>query len=260
MHAVVARDAGEDAFPRPPVVLVHGLGVSHRYLLPLAGRLAGEFQVAVPDLPGFGRSQKPRRVLTIGELAGALEGWMDAVQLDSATLVGNSMGCQVIAELAAVRPERVDRAVLIGPAMDPRASTPAAQIRLLVRDAVREPLSVLGIAVADYVRCGPRRMWQTFRYALEHDMAGRLQQMRCPTLVVRGEHDALASAEWVQTAVRLLSDGRLSVVPDAAHAAHYSAPGAVARIVREFVTRSKQRSAGMVRAENGSGVRPQYTG
>ncbi len=44
----------------PPVVLVHGLGVSSRYMVPLASNLARSFSVYAPDLPGFGLNSKPR--------------------------------------------------------------------------------------------------------------------------------------------------------------------------------------------------------
>jgi 2-hydroxy-6-oxonona-2,4-dienedioate hydrolase len=44
---------------RPPVVLVHGYGMSSRYMAPLAEALACDFQVYAPDLPGFGRSDGP---------------------------------------------------------------------------------------------------------------------------------------------------------------------------------------------------------
>jgi 2-hydroxy-6-oxonona-2,4-dienedioate hydrolase len=57
---------------RPPVVLVHGYGMSSRYMVPLALELARDFVVYVPDLPGFRRSSKPRKVLDIVELADAL--------------------------------------------------------------------------------------------------------------------------------------------------------------------------------------------
>ena len=42
---------------RPPAVLVHGLGMSGRYLAPTAERLAADFRVYAPDLPGFGRTR-----------------------------------------------------------------------------------------------------------------------------------------------------------------------------------------------------------
>ncbi|WP_292510847.1 alpha/beta fold hydrolase, partial [Methylobacterium sp.] len=53
---------------RLPVILVHGLGMSSRYMIPLARHLAPHFRVYAPDLPGFGLSDKPHRALTVREL------------------------------------------------------------------------------------------------------------------------------------------------------------------------------------------------
>jgi 2-hydroxy-6-oxonona-2,4-dienedioate hydrolase len=117
MHA---RVFGEAAPGGPSVILVHGLVVSGRYMVPAAERLAHDRRVFVPDLPGFGLSESPPCVLDVAGLSGTLSAWMEGIGLERATLVGNSMGCQVITELAARHPERVERAVLQGPTMDPR--------------------------------------------------------------------------------------------------------------------------------------------
>ena len=89
-----------------PVVLVHGFGVSGRYMLPLAQSLARWFSVFVPELPGSGRSQKPPTPLGIGGLAEALAGCLDALELERPAFVANSMGCQVVTELAFRFPDR----------------------------------------------------------------------------------------------------------------------------------------------------------
>ncbi|HEY1404550.1 MAG TPA: alpha/beta fold hydrolase, partial [Pyrinomonadaceae bacterium] len=95
-----------------PVVLVHGLVVSSLYMLPTAERLATFFRVFAPDMPGFGKSDKPLRALDVPELADALVAWMDAAGLVQPVLVGNSLGCQVIANVAARNPHRVAGVVL----------------------------------------------------------------------------------------------------------------------------------------------------
>ena len=117
LHALTSAAAPPDA---PTVVLVHGVAVSSRYLVPLAEALAPRARVFVPDLPGYGRSDRPAgRDLTVPELADALLDWLDRVGLDRPHLLGNSFGCQVIADLAARHPDRVDRIVLQGPTFDP---------------------------------------------------------------------------------------------------------------------------------------------
>src|SRR5258707_502141 len=81
-----------------PLVFVHGLGVSTRYMEPTMARLADELPVAGIDLPGFGRSGTPRVPLDLAGLAGALERWLDTRGVGPAIFVGNSFGCQVIVE------------------------------------------------------------------------------------------------------------------------------------------------------------------
>jgi 2-hydroxy-6-oxonona-2,4-dienedioate hydrolase len=78
------------------IVLVHGLGVSADYMLPTLVRLAEDFNVFAPELPGFGTSDKPPHVLDIRELADVVAEWMKAVVIPRAVFLGNSLGCQVI--------------------------------------------------------------------------------------------------------------------------------------------------------------------
>ena len=72
------------------MVLVHGLGVSSRYMLPTLALLAPRARVFAPDLPGFGHSTKPPHTLSLAELADSLADWMSATGLDRAVLLGNS--------------------------------------------------------------------------------------------------------------------------------------------------------------------------
>ncbi len=125
MHARISTTATTP----PPIVLVHGLGVSGRYLLPTAERLAPFHPVYVPDLPGFGKSAHPPRALDIPELTDALAAWMDTFHLADACLVGNSLGCQFIVDLALRYPRLIRWAVLIGPTMDPRGRTLLTELR-----------------------------------------------------------------------------------------------------------------------------------
>src|SRR5688572_22434590 len=74
----------------PPIVLVHGFGVSSRYMMPTAVRLAPDLAAFAPDLPGFGRTAgRPGRT-DVPALARVLRDWMDVVGLARPALVGNS--------------------------------------------------------------------------------------------------------------------------------------------------------------------------
>ena len=239
MHARVSTTPAPAG--SPAVVLVHGLVVSSRYMVPTAERLAPHHKVYAPDLPGFGRSEKPSSVLDVSGLSHSLAAWMEAVGIGSAVLVGNSVGCQVIADLALRHPERVERAVLQGPTMDPEARTAFRQAARLALDGTREPLSLLPIMLLDYLSAGLRRSFATFQYALEDPIEEKLPRVRVPTLVVRGERDPIVPQRWAEGVARLLPEGRLVVVPGAAHTMNYGGPSELARVVRAFVREGGER-------------------
>jgi pimeloyl-ACP methyl ester carboxylesterase len=123
---------------RPPVVLVHGLVVSSRYMVPLTRALAADFRVYAPDLPGFGESSKPSRTLDLPAMADTLHAWMRTIGLTKVALVGNSFGCQLIAELAVRHPEIVARLVLQGPTVDAAARSLPVQVWRTLWNGCRE--------------------------------------------------------------------------------------------------------------------------
>jgi 2-hydroxy-6-oxonona-2,4-dienedioate hydrolase len=217
------------------VVLLHGLVVSGRYMEPLARRLGRTRRVFVPDLPGFGRSSRPHRWLTVAALAQALVAWMDAVGLARAHVVGNSFGCQVLAELACASPQRVATIVMVGPTGDPRLASRSKLAARGIRAGLHEPMSEAAIVLADYVRCGPRRALATSRMAVDHHLEPAVRRVPAPLLVLRGEHDPIASEPWCRRLAAIAPCGRFGTVAGQWHAAHYSAPVAVAAMLEPFM-------------------------
>lgn len=218
-----------------PLVLVHGFVISSLYLMPLARHLAPDVRVLAPDLPGFGESDKPDRVPHIAGLAEWLAGWMGAVGVPRAVMLGNSMGCQVVAALAARHPERVAGVILTGPTIDPRRRNGPQQIGRWLVDATREKGSLAVIQMRDYWRAGPSWMLQTYRVMMRDRIEERLPEVRAPALVVRGARDPIVPQDWAEEATRLLPRGRLIVIPGAPHALNYSAPLELARVTRPFL-------------------------
>ena len=232
MHSV--EMGGETGAGSPVFVLVHGLGMSSRYLTPTAKLLAGWGKVHAPDLPGFGNSGKPAGVLTIPELADALAGWMDAMELTAPILIGNSLGAQVIVDFAVRHPSRLAAAVLIGLTIDPEARRMATQIGRLLKDIPREPPGLYWTAATDYLRAGFRRCLQTLRHALHDPVAEKLPQIRVPVLVTRGEQDPIVPQQWTWQAAGLIPQASLVTIPSAAHAVNFSAAEKLVREVLEF--------------------------
>lgn len=219
---------------RPEVVLVHGLGMSTVSMLPTMVRLAETHRVHAVDLPGFGRSQDPRRHLDDDGLSAALAAWLDRMGLHDAVLVGSSYGAQLIAGIPDPA-AHMSAAVLVGPTRDPAAPRARDQALRLVSDIRFESPSLVGVAIVDYARAGPRHMWRTLNQALRQPVESDLRRLTVPTLVVRGEHDPVSAAAWARTATDSLPDGRLVTVPGSAHGITYSAPDLLVPVLRDFL-------------------------
>lgn len=226
----------------PVLVFVHGLGVSSRYFVPLMTALSAGFRCIAPDLPGSGRSRAPERPLDVPGLADALADFLDGLDVDDVTLIANSLGCQVVAALAERDPNRGAPLILLAPTLDP--STRHRFWRTLFLAAVREPVSLLPIVLWDYLRFGLPTLIATIRYALADDLARRLPRLLAPTLVIQGGRDCIVTLPWATEVARRLPRGRLVVLPDGAHAVHYSRPTEVAGLIRAFLAEAGRPSIG----------------
>jgi pimeloyl-ACP methyl ester carboxylesterase len=223
-----------------PWVLLHGLAVSHRYLMPTAAALTGG-PVHVPDLPGFGLSGKPRLVLSVEQHCAAVAAWMDAEHVTGARVLGNSFGCQVAVELAVRRPDLVSALILVGPTVDPAAPTATGQARRWLADLAWEDARQARIIAADVRDARPRRVLATLRLSVRHHIDQRLPLVQAPVLFLRGEHDPIAPSRWIEQAARLTPVAATGVVPAAAHNAITTAGTVVARQAMAFADREAAR-------------------
>jgi pimeloyl-ACP methyl ester carboxylesterase len=217
------------------VVLLHGLVASSTYMVPTAMGLAPYFRVYAPDLPGFGRSQKPRRPLDVAGLADSLAAWMDAAGLEHPAIVANSSGCQFAVDFASRYPERCGPLVLLGPTLDTRHHGTPKQVVRWLADGVREPPSLNVIRAQDYRTFGLLRALRSVRSARKDVPEEKLPHVRTPVLVVRGEKDRIVPRPRAEALVRTLAHGRLEEVPGAGHTLNFNSPEAVVKLIRRYL-------------------------
>ena len=205
-----------------PVVLVHGWGVSSIYFVPIAERLAPEFAIYAPDLPGHGRSDTPRSGCNIEEHARTLLAWMDAVGLERATVIGHSMGGQVALEAALQAPHRIERLVLMGLPNLASWSAPEQFARFALCGFFEHPSLHLPL-LRDLARMGPRLVPE-FRYMRDDPFRQKLPKITQRVLLMRGENDFMSPQSWNEEAARLSGAEDVVVIPRWGHAFQFSAP------------------------------------
>jgi pimeloyl-ACP methyl ester carboxylesterase len=201
--------------------------------MPTAAALPGS--VFVPDLPGFGLSGKPARILTVEQHADVVAAWMDEADVVRANVLGNSFGCQVAVELAIRRPDLVASLILVGPTVDPAAPTAGAQIRRWAHDLLSEDPHQTPIILTDFRDAGPRRILRTLEHAVRHHIERRIPLVDAPILILRGEHDPIAPPGWAAHAASLARAGNTGDIPGAAHNAVTTAGELVAAQAATFI-------------------------
>ncbi len=192
----------------PPVILVHGLALSSRYRIPLNQRLAVlGYQVLAPDLPGIGRTPPPADAHwpagpNVREQADQLLAWMDANEISRAVLFGNSVGIQVVVDVATRFPGRVDRLVLAGPTPDPAYRSPGKQYPRVIMNMPFEAPSLNAVFQREYASAGIPRMVQQLRRTVIDRIETKLPRVQASALVIRGRYDQTLSQPWAEEFTR----------------------------------------------------------
>lgn len=218
-----------------PLVLVHGLGVSGAYWRRVQPLLAARRPVYAVDLPGFGRTTRPRAILDSSGQARALADWLAALGLPRVHLMGHSAGGQVVAAFADAHPERVARLVLIASTIGRESPQFLPHLPELLHDLLRERPSLLPVLVADGLHAGPWHILRTDTAITRDDTLAAVARVIAPLLVIRGTRDTIVSDRETQHLLRTAPHASYVAIPRAPHVAQWSHPEAVAAAVNAFL-------------------------
>lgn len=234
---VTSRWQDADTGSSPTYVLVHGIGMSHPYLMRLARQLEQTGTTYTFDLPGFGGTARPARALSVEAHAHLLGLALDWIGVSDAVLVGHSMGAQFVTELARTRPDLARAIVLMGPVTDPRRPTGPKQARDLILDALQEPWTGNTLTAGAYLRCGFPYFFQTLPGMLAYRTDRALADVVAPALVLRGSRDLVARTPWCQQLADTARDGELCEIEGKHHLVQFSAAQETSAAIVDFLRR-----------------------
>ena len=252
----------------PPLVFVHGLAGSWQNWLEQLPAFAQDHRVIAMDLPGFGASPLPRDTISIDGYARTLDALADALEIESADWVGNSMGGFISAELAISHPHRVDKLVLVSAAgISSENQREARLIPLMRRVEVFLAFYTAGIAKrSDRLARRPRTrqatMWSVARhptrlppalvseqlkgsgkpgfidafYALSnYPIRERLTKIAAPTLIMWGDSDKLVPTRDAEVFEELIPTSRKIIYEDTGHVPMFERPAQFNADLRTFL-------------------------
>ena len=232
MVGVRRNGSGPD---KKTVVLIHGIGVSGVYFIPLARELAKRYTVIALDLPGYGKAPKPSVPLTIEQLASVTYTYLQKHDIFSPIMIGHSMGCQIIAHLTKETPAYTDKMILLAPTVNCKERSVLKQSLRLVQDTFFEGPAVGAVIFSDYARMGLSRYLKTSRWMVDDHIDETLAGNSIPTLIVRGTNDYIVPHEWAAHLRTVSTYHALAEITDAPHALHYKYAKETAIVCQDFI-------------------------
>lgn len=265
-HDIYYRRGGDG----PVVLLIHGMAGNSATWQPVIDELTDHFTVIAPDLPGHGRSDKPRGDYSLGAYASVLRDLLDVLDLGQVTVVGQSLGGGIAMQFAYQYPELCGRLVLVG--SGGLGDEVSGLLRALAFPGVEYVLPaafvpIIGDVVTSFTRLvgkiGLRpapevvQMWMAYssladsdtRAAFIHTLRSvvdhrgqRVSAMdkihmadQIPTLIAWGDNDRIIPVQHAYDAHEAIGGSRLEVFEGCGHFLHAEEPARFARLLADFV-------------------------
>lgn len=228
----------------PAALLIHGAGGSH-LSFPDELRRHPAWHAIAPDLPGHGKSAGTGRV-QIADYALDVLALLDALEVESALLVGHSMGGAIAQWLALEHRNRTQRLALIctgarlpvNPALiDAIVSQPDETIKRLLRWmwSSAAPSELVAASAAILQETAPPVIRRDFLACARFDIRARLADIQAPTLVIAGAADKMTPSALSEELAASISNAKLVTLAGGSHMAHLEAPSATAEAIEGWL-------------------------
>lgn len=245
------RDEGDGE----PLVLLHGLGASRQSWDYQMSAFSSKYRVVVPDLRGFGDSEKPPGPYSVDGFARDVFALTDQLDLADFHVAGLSMGGAITFQMAVMDSQRLRSATIVNSLPSFRPETWKQRLGITLRRWSLRLLGMRGFAWMMARRLFPEEdqeelrdeMYERFaandptayRAAFEAlvgwDVEDRLRAIDCPVLVVAADQDYWP-VSVKRDYVRNIPEARLEVIEGSRHATPLDRPEAFNRVVLDFLT------------------------
>jgi pimeloyl-ACP methyl ester carboxylesterase len=232
------------------VLMIHAAGSNgHAWHYQYEG-LGDKHSPVALDLPGHGRSGGVEALPSVSDYTDFAAAFLDALKIDSAVIVGRSMGGAIAMDLASRYPNRVQGLVLIATA--PKFNIQQEMIetwRNVTMGRTGQPFTNLGYSPktiaekteiiregwGEQIRTDPRTRWGDIVACSKADLREAIGAITKPTLIIAGKDDQstpVSDAEFIRSRIR---NSRLEVIADAAHNVTTERPDEVNAAIAKFL-------------------------
>ncbi|HYP27465.1 MAG TPA: alpha/beta hydrolase [Blastocatellia bacterium] len=237
-----------------PVILLHGVTDSWYSFEPVLPHLPESIHAFALTQRGHGDSSHPADGYRFPDFAGDVAGFMDALQIEAAVVVGHSMGSGVGKRFAIDYPERTLGLVLVGAFATFQTNQGVREFWDSVVSNLSDPVdpgiarefqestlarpvppAFLETVIQESLKV-PARVWRAvFGGFMRDDYSEDLEKIKAPTLIVWGDRDSFCPGGDQETLLAEISGSRLVVYEGAGHALHWEEPERFASDLSAFV-------------------------
>jgi pimeloyl-ACP methyl ester carboxylesterase len=254
----------------PVIIMIHGFRGTHHGMDLIATELT-EFQVIVPDLPGFGESEALLSKHTLETYVTWLSEFITALKLSQPPiLLGHSFGSIVSSAYAQQFPDTISKLILVNPIGAPALEGPKAVLTQLAVFyywlgrklppklaqswlATKSVVMIMSITMAktkdktkrNYIHsqhlqhfstfANPKSLSESFLTSVQHNVRESAPSITTKTLLIAGDRDDITPVEKQKELVKLFSDAELKIINNVGHLTHYETPKEVAELIKNFI-------------------------
>jgi len=242
-----------DGKSKKNLILIHGLGASAERWEHVIPNFAKNYRVIVPDLIGFGQSDKPLVDYTTTYLGKFIKKFLDHIDAMKVSIIGSSLGGQIAIDFTSDNPTKVDKLVLVSPSGIMKHSTPALDAYIMAamypnNDSAEYAFQIMSgqknideNTVKGFVE---RMKLPNAKMAFMSTLLGlkdaeivsqKLSSINSPTLIVWGENDPVIPIKYASSFISGINDCRFVKMSGCGHTPYVEKPDKFYQSVSEFL-------------------------
>ncbi|HHD92223.1 MAG TPA: alpha/beta hydrolase [Candidatus Portnoybacteria bacterium] len=238
---------GEDSSllaTKPKIIILHGWGINSNYFIPLANELAPDFEIYVPDLPGFGQSSEPDTPWNVDNYTDLIIKFARELNLEKFYLFGHSFGGRVAIKLTSRNQNQIEKLILCGAAgiktslnfRQKLAQKIVTTGRKLIRTKNQKLKKIIYRLAGqqDYLQASPI-MKETLKKVIAEDLSGELPKIKIPTLLIWGQDDKFTPLWQGKKMAQLIPNSKLEIFPGG-HNIYRIQPQKVSQAIKYFAS------------------------
>jgi len=243
----------EEGNSKENLLLIHGLGASAERWEHVIPQFAKNYRVLVPDLIGFGLSDKPLVDYTTDYLSNFIRKFLKKLNINSVSILGSSLGGQIGAEFTYQNNSMVEKLVLISPSGIMKHSTPALDAYVMAALYPSDSSASNAFQIMSGSKNIDKKTIKGFvqrmklpnaKMAFMSTLLGlkdaeiiseKLVSITSPTLIIWGENDPIIPIKYAQSFVSEIDDCRFVKMENCGHTPYVESPDEFYKIVSDFL-------------------------